>query len=416
MSEICIYDYIGGDGVTAAFVVAELKKANGQPVTVRINSGGGDVTEGVAIFNALRRYSGGVTVVIDFAASIASYIALAGQHVTMAENGYLMIHEPSCRVNGGAEEMRQTANLIDRMRDTLSAAYVLKSGRSADEISVAMKNETWFTAGEALAFGLIDEITEPLAMAAKFDLSKFKNAPRVDTLAASMATTIKAEDAPETETPETDAPAETSTEHTDPVALDPCPFCGSEDLDDGGEQIKCNNCSAMGPVAGSGMDQRGAWNKRGSDTADDPAPDDAPLDDPAPVARSKKLDEVKAAFTAEHEKAKRLHAGFKQAAAAARKAQANLTTIAASNAEAIRDKVEAETKLAKVTADFEAHKRDEPRRLNALATTLVAAQGKVPPVKTEAAAKAAADKPKPSASNLTGLARATAAHTAARTK
>jgi hypothetical protein len=219
-------------------------------------------------------------------------------------------------------------------------------------------------------------------------------------------------------TPEPADDATGNTDHETPPELSPCPFFGHTDLDDSGEQIKCNGCQCVGPVAGSGMDKYGAWNARGdSAPGEDPAPDDAPPADPAAHAASvKTLADAKKLIVADAAKAQRVHAGFKQAVAAHKKAEALNATLAASNKEAL---AEVGTVKAELATEKQAHadyKAGEPKRVNAAALRIAQSQGNIPPVKVTPDTNANAGRKPAAASNLTGLARATAAHTAARTK
>jgi ATP-dependent Clp endopeptidase proteolytic subunit ClpP len=175
MQEILIYDEI--DTGLARSVVEELKRA--KAVTVRINSPGGSVDQGLAIFNALKAHPHHVTTQIDgFALSIASTIAMAGRRITMAKNALLMIHEPWTTATGPAATMTKTAEALGRTRDSLIQAYS-RTGKPADELAALMNAETWLTAEEALKHGFVDEIHDhtDYAIAASFDLSQFKNAP-----------------------------------------------------------------------------------------------------------------------------------------------------------------------------------------------------------------------------------------------
>lgn len=183
-AEVSIYDAIGMWGISAKAFVDELKKYSGKKLTVRINSPGGVVTEGLAIFNALKRHKGGVVVQIDaLAASMATYIALAGAPIRMAENAYFMIHNVTGGAWGTPDEMRRAADVAEKMQKGIVAAYVAKTGKSVEEIEEKMDEETWFTAEEALDFGFIDEITDPLEAAALLSdvsrelLSKFRHPP-----------------------------------------------------------------------------------------------------------------------------------------------------------------------------------------------------------------------------------------------
>jgi ATP-dependent Clp protease, protease subunit len=191
---IVIYDEIGAFGMPAKAFLDELKALG--PVaelTVRINSPGGSVFDGVAIYNALKRHDAAVTVWIDgIAASIASMIAMAGAEVVMPENAMLMLHDPSGLVMGTATDMRGMAEALDRMKAGMVAAYRDKSGRDDAEIEALMAAETWLSAQEAGDLGLADRVQEPVRIAAHFDLSPFRNPPAQ--LAALAATPSPQED------------------------------------------------------------------------------------------------------------------------------------------------------------------------------------------------------------------------------
>lgn len=161
--ELFLYDIIGPADfgmIDSGAVIADLKRAGGRDITVRINSPGGDVIEGRAIYNALRQYPGSVSVSIDSAAySIAGYIAMAGQSVAIAKNAMLMLHNPYTVAIGNAEELRKAAGVLDKYTDTVLAAYADKSGKSADEVRAILDAETYYTASEAVDEGFADEIT-----------------------------------------------------------------------------------------------------------------------------------------------------------------------------------------------------------------------------------------------------------------
>ncbi|HEV7405170.1 MAG TPA: head maturation protease, ClpP-related [Chthoniobacteraceae bacterium] len=182
--EIAILDEIGAYGVGSKAFNAELKKHTGKRVLLRLNSPGGSVVEGNAIANALRRHKGGITVQIDaLCASMATLLSTCGAPVKMAENGLFMIHNPSANyVSGDAGDLRKTADLLDKMKGTLVAAYVAKTGKPAAEIQQAMDDVTWLSADEAKEWGFVDEITDRVTdPKAFFDLTKlFANAPAVD--------------------------------------------------------------------------------------------------------------------------------------------------------------------------------------------------------------------------------------------
>jgi len=181
-ADIWIYEEIGediwGEGIVAKQLVRDLAALDVAEIDVHINSPGGNIFDGEAIYNALRRHPAQVTTYIDgLAASIASVIALAGDRVVMAVNALIMIHDPFGYAVGNATELRQYAEVLDKIAGTIAAVYVAKSTMDEAEIRAAMLAETWMDAEEAQSFGFIDEITEALAVAARFDLSRFHNAP-----------------------------------------------------------------------------------------------------------------------------------------------------------------------------------------------------------------------------------------------
>lgn len=178
-AEILIYDEIGIWGITARDFVQRLDELGERArLTVRIDSPGGDVFGGVAIYNALRRNGAEVVVRVDgLAASAASFIAMAGDQVVMPENTMMMIHDPRAIVIGGAEDMRRMAETLEKIVDSIASMYEAKSGLSRDEIVTMMAEETWLSAAEAVERGLADEMVETVEIAARFDLSKFEHPP-----------------------------------------------------------------------------------------------------------------------------------------------------------------------------------------------------------------------------------------------
>ena len=123
--------------------------------------------DGVAIYNLIKQHPATVTTYIDgIAASIASVIALAGDKVIMAENALYMMHNPSGMVMGTAADMRSLADVLDKVRGTMTGVYSKKSGRTDDEISALLDAETWMTADEAKESGFVDEIADEMDLAA----------------------------------------------------------------------------------------------------------------------------------------------------------------------------------------------------------------------------------------------------------
>ncbi|NOX72866.1 MAG: hypothetical protein GXP03_04350 [Alphaproteobacteria bacterium] len=178
-AEISIYDEIGAYGVSAKAFLADLGKLpDATPLTLRLNSPGGSVFDAVAIYNALQRHAGIVTVSIDgIAASAASYIAMAGDEIIMPENAFLMIHDPSGMVMGTAADMRAMAEALDKIGASLIKGYAAKSGKTEKDIAKLMAKETWLDAAEAVDMGLADTLAAPVKMAASFDVSQFQNTP-----------------------------------------------------------------------------------------------------------------------------------------------------------------------------------------------------------------------------------------------
>jgi len=180
--EVLIYDEIGAYGISAKSFANDLKLlGNVKTLDVHINSPGGSVIDGNAIYNALINHKARVHVYIDgVALSMGSVIAMAGDNISMAENALLMIHNPFGMAFGDAEELRKTANVMDKMKSTLIKSYQSQTGKTEDEISALMDAETWLDSDEALEMGFIHEVTGAVEMAAHFDLEKyeFKNAPQ----------------------------------------------------------------------------------------------------------------------------------------------------------------------------------------------------------------------------------------------
>ena len=164
---VTLYDEIGAFGAGSKEFLADLGKLDGQHIHLRINSPGGSVVEGTAIYNALRRHKGGVTVHIDaLAASMASVIAMSGSPVYIADNALLMIHNPWTVSMGESKDLRKEADLLDKLKSTLVNAYTRKTGMDQAQVAEMMDAETWLDAVEAVALGFADAIEEGVAAAA----------------------------------------------------------------------------------------------------------------------------------------------------------------------------------------------------------------------------------------------------------
>jgi ATP-dependent Clp protease, protease subunit len=182
--EIYVYDAIGrsffDDGVSAKSFAESLNAlGNVSALDLYINSPGGSVFEGLAIYNQIKRFAGEKIVHIDgIAASIASVIAMAGDEVRIAANGTIMIHDPWGMAMGTADEMRKTADSLDKTRDVLLENYIARTGGKREEISAWMSAETWMNADEAVERGFATSKVEEKQFSAAFPmLEKFNKVP-----------------------------------------------------------------------------------------------------------------------------------------------------------------------------------------------------------------------------------------------
>lgn len=202
VAEMLIYDVIGadffGEGVTAGKVKADLDKLGDvSDINVRINSPGGNVWDGIAIFNLLKQHKAQVHVQIDgIAASAASLIAMAGDLITMGEGSMMMIHNPWTLAIGDAAALQKAAGMLEKVEGQFADIYSKRSGAKTDEVGALMDDETWFTAAEAVKNGFADEQTtfetdEKAAAAARSEawqqcLAAYKKTPKamLESLAA----------------------------------------------------------------------------------------------------------------------------------------------------------------------------------------------------------------------------------------
>jgi ATP-dependent Clp protease protease subunit len=183
--EIWLYDQVGEGffgGMSAKQFNDELNKLGKvDTINLRINSPGGSVFDGVAIYNTLKRHPARLEVDVDgIAASIASVIAMAGDEIRMAGNAMMMIHDPYGVSMGSADEMRKTADLLDQIKTVIVSTYAKRTGELDGVIAQMMADETWMTAAEAQQLGFSDTTTEEqrIAAAYDFDFSKFKHPPK----------------------------------------------------------------------------------------------------------------------------------------------------------------------------------------------------------------------------------------------
>lgn len=177
-AEISIYDEIGFWGVSAASFAQDLKDCgnNLKQINLHIHSPGGNVFDGIAIYNLLKNHPANVTVYIDgLAASMASVIAMAGHEVIMPENAMMMIHKPWGIQGGDAEDMRKYADLLDKVENTLIPAYANKTGKTPEELAEMLSAETWLNGKECVEQGFADKLAEPLVAMASIKSRKLED-------------------------------------------------------------------------------------------------------------------------------------------------------------------------------------------------------------------------------------------------
>jgi len=176
--DVYIYDIIGWPFNDVGELVQQLSASRASQITVRINSPGGDVFDGLALYNALQSHAAHVTTRVEgLAASMASAVALAGDEVTAHKNAMMMIHEPWVLAAGNQHELREIADILSKISGNLLDIYYAKTGRDKRKLKQEMEDETWFTAEEARDRKLIDTVLDAPAAKAAFDLTMFAHAP-----------------------------------------------------------------------------------------------------------------------------------------------------------------------------------------------------------------------------------------------
>lgn len=191
MSELNLYIYgvIGSsmfeEGFTAKAMAEQVNRSKDESIVLHINSPGGSVYEGYAIYNILKNSGKKITAIIEGnCASIATLIALAADTIEMLPLSKWLIHNPFAGLEGDAEELRRAADELEKIEGTLVSVYSLRTGKSAEEIKALMKQDRWMDASEAKSFGFIDSVKEPLKAVAfwkatsnnnKMDIEKINN-------------------------------------------------------------------------------------------------------------------------------------------------------------------------------------------------------------------------------------------------
>ena len=175
-ADVYIFEEIGMYGVTAQDFISEIKDLKDKPINLRINSLGGDVFNGMAIYNVIKKRESKTTVYVEgIAASIATIIALGADEVIMSENSLFMIHNACGGTMGNSKDMRKSADTLDKISNELTEIYVKKTGLAYNRVTEMMDEETWLSAEEAYDLGFVDTISDAIKVAAKYDVSKFKN-------------------------------------------------------------------------------------------------------------------------------------------------------------------------------------------------------------------------------------------------
>lgn len=190
-ASVLIYDEIGGSlGVSAEQFAQDIAEITAPEIRVRINSPGGSVFDGIAIYNSLNHHPARIVVYVDaLAASIASVIAMAGDEIVMMPGSQMMIHDASAMEQGNAADMGKMATFLDRQSDNVADIYRMRAGGDVEKWRELMLAETWTFAQESVDLGLADRVEEPPAqdpdrdlMSRSFDLGRFqyrgrRNAP-----------------------------------------------------------------------------------------------------------------------------------------------------------------------------------------------------------------------------------------------
>ena len=213
-AEIWIFEEIGMWGVDAQQFANDLQALQGvNDITVHINSPGGSVFDGMAIYNLLLKHPAQITMEIDgLAASMASVIAMAGDLIIMPENALMMIHNPMMGAGGDAAELRKNADLLDKVKSAIISVYAKRTGLPDTQISDMMDAETWMTGAEAMDLGFADETAPAIPVAAHavgFDLSHYQNIPEsLSAVAGTSRSKPKETPMPNPKTPATEPTVE----------------------------------------------------------------------------------------------------------------------------------------------------------------------------------------------------------------
>lgn len=156
--DIIGYDYWSGGGITAQTISDQLKAFNGADCEVHINSPGGDMFEGIAIYNLLQQYKGNVTVkIMALAASAASVIAMAGEEIEIGQGAFIMVHNCWVLAMGNRHDLLETAAYLAPFDEALAGIYVARTGQKLADVSKMMDDETFLAADKAISLGFADK-------------------------------------------------------------------------------------------------------------------------------------------------------------------------------------------------------------------------------------------------------------------
>lgn len=215
------YSWLGDEITPAAFKKELYDLGEGRPVTVLVNSPGGEVIAASVIRSILQEYPGKVTAdIVGLAASAATIVITGADHIRMRESALMMIHDPSTIAWGTIDDIRQALGVLETVKDSILDTYETRTGRARDELARMMKRTTWMTAREAFDYGFVDEIvTGSIKKAPAGNLrAGFLNCLQASAVPQDLVAQLTAEEEPglaeETieDVPEEAIPAETVTE------------------------------------------------------------------------------------------------------------------------------------------------------------------------------------------------------------
>ncbi|WP_080473428.1 ClpP-like prohead protease/major capsid protein fusion protein [Serratia marcescens] len=215
-ADISIYDEIGFWGITARQFAEDLAALGPvSHINLHIHSPGGDVFDGIAIYNLLKNHSASKTVYIDgLAASMASVIAMVGNPIIMPENAMMMVHRPWGIAGGDADDMRNYAELLEKMETVLIPAYAEKTGKSPEEITALLADETWMSGSECVAQGFADKVLSPVKAMAQIQSKRIEEFEHMPNSIKNMIVQ------PQASTTQQPVPAATTVSHPAPPAVD----------------------------------------------------------------------------------------------------------------------------------------------------------------------------------------------------